>query len=801
MLLSYTSTGLQPLTYAAYPDLTELSPKKKGKLFCMQYGRAHFSHYMNSGTADFLRGRLSGRYKLAEDYANGRQVVKAILKDDNDRPDLSGTKVDLRKPLKLIRKSLRAVDGKLKDAEFTATVTAIDAQAISEKVQYEAALRVQMEHGPDLQRMGMGAPAGGTPPPADEDELQQRLQEDQLADEALMEMKIELALYRADYPGLVNRPCLREETTYGSSLIYLAQRGAHRVPVQVHVGDGVILPSRTEHYNNLQAGAHIERITLAQLLKEVEADPDTTFSADDLSRLETLARQSIARGQNGYYYDDLLAGRPEMAGQIEVLRFSFKTQDELVQKEYVNKFGNAIVRDKPAGYVEGKGATPGKVHRQTMSSWYEGTLIFGTELGYGCRKAYEQLRDEDNPLDCHPLYIVTSPDMLGGYTESIVEQCYVLIDMACEAFAKLRHKLNTMVGSWIMVNQKAILANTLNGKPMSEEETMKSFFRNGWIIGNTTDEDGNAIGPILTAGELPFAAEITELRNTVADCRMQIEQVTGINGSISAADPASRQGQAVTQMAISGAENTLDFLISAKQSRFERTCRALAANIKCTEDRAPLTGAVPTGGATKVVGQSPTLANRVFQYKVERKPTVDEWKRLYDQVSIMLTQQLIEPEDAIFIQSIDNLKQAAAMLATRARRKRKQAMQDAQAQTSMASQQQMASAKTTAEEARATINLEYDRKIELERVKGDNAVAAAEIQKQGHIDATEMLQWYKTQQMKEQQQHAAEQNAQAHDAKLAATDAQLTSQERQGADQRQHEAEQNAQQLASQPVE
>lgn len=775
MLLTLSST--LPHQSAAYPDLTERSAKKKNKDYILQYGRAFITHYLNSGSRDFLNGRLSGRYRTAELYANGEQPVKVLLKDENGQPDTSGDKMDLRKPMKLLKKSLRAVDGKLKDHDFVATVTPIDATAQDEKRAYEARMRVQMEHGAFLQSLGLTGPEGpaapGTELPIDEDDLAMHMEfKYRHRDAMLLEMKIALALYLSDY-AQVNRHCLRDENTYGSSVLYLGLRGPRRLPQRLYPGNCLFLPSDTEDYANLQAGAHIERISLAQVLAEIEADPDTTLDKNQREQLETLARQQLPGQGRNYYYDSNLKTPPEMAGQLEVVRFSFKSQDAVGKK--------------------GKGPRP------TLSSWYEGSLIVGTEIGYGCRRAYEQLRDEDNPFDCHPLYVVTSPDMLGGFTESVVEQCMMIVDMACDASARLRFKLNTMVGSWLEFDIDAIEASALKknngtGAQMSAQETIAHFFRNGYIAarkGHPDDPDGKR-GNLVTAGELPFEREIAAHWNTIAQCRQEIEAITGINGSISADDPASRQSVGTTKLAIQGAENTLEYLYFAKQRRFERVIRALAVSLKQSEARAPLTGSVPPGYNAKgidVVGTSDTLPGRTMQAKIERKPTDQQWRDFYESAKVAMNQKEITLSDYSFLLQIDNLKQATAMLGIRARRNQQQASQSAEQQTTMASQQQMDSARVTAEELRKTNAELHAQKMELEALRGQNAVAAAQVQVKGQLDAAELLNLFKAQQQQHAQLHAAQQAAQQQQAELVKEDARLTSQEEQAALQRASDAE------------
>ena len=803
MILSYNSDF--GLTAAAYPSLTETDPRRKGKNYVIQFGRAFFTHYVNSGSRDFLNGRRSGRYAEAELYAGGRQPVKAILKDEDGHRDMNTQdKAGLRKALKLMPKYLRAVDGKLKDHDFTATVTPIDATAQDERRAYEAAMRVQMEHGEFLKSLGIPPPGGQAGPevPIDEDELQLHMElKYRHHDAMLLEMKLARALYLADYPQQ-NRQCLRHETIYGSSVLYLGLRGPHRLPVALNPGNCMFLPTDTENYANLQAGAHIEKISLAALLKEVEADPDTTFTADEVERLVSIAKQNMpGSGSRNTYYDDTLGGRPEMAGQLEVVRFSFKSQDMVVQKEGVNKFGNPQVRDKPAGYT-GQTDAKGTVHRRTVASWYEGSLILGTDLGYGCRKAYEQLRDEDNPFDCHPLYIVTSPDIMGGYTESIVEQCMALLDEASSAWSRARFKLATMRGSWIEINYDAIQSAVATSGTGSVTQSIAGLIRDGIIVVRPQEiaDSGGQYRPAITAGELPFEKEVNMQFAVIEQCKAQIEAITGINGSISAEDPASRQGAGVTQMAISGAENTLDYLYHAKQSRFERVVRALAVSIKQTEDRAPMSGPVPVNGRVEIVGKSDTLSQRVTICKVERKPTEREWARFYDQVSIALTSKEINLSDAGFIQQIDNLKQATAMLGVRAKRNQMQASQSAQEQTSMASEQQMASAKVTAEEARKTNAELHAQAMELQTLKNEGAVMTVREQNAQQAAANEAQIQFNLTKQQEDLAHKAQMGAQQQDAKLAMHDAQLSSQEQESGYQRAHEAEQGAADRAAQPA-
>jgi G:T/U-mismatch repair DNA glycosylase len=175
-------------------------------------------------------------------------------------------------------------------------------------------------------------------------------------------------------------------------------------------------------------------------------------------------------------------------------------------------------------------------------------------------------------------------------------------------------------------------------------------------------------------------------------CIMLLQEITGANGAVAGANPAVDQGKGTTELAIQGSQNTLEYLFYAKQSRFERVCRALVSNIKAND---------------------PDLAARTMQVKVEQVPTQEEWFQFYQNLAIYGTNGLITPADDAAIREVKNLKEARRLLASRAKRKRLQDMEDATAREQSAAQVQMQSAQSAEQGKQATLQLESQLQMQM----------------------------------------------------------------------------------------
>lgn len=803
-----------PASSCALPNLAELDPKKKTKAYITQYGRGYLWAYSVSGSEDFYRGR--DKYQRADDYANGDNTVKAALKKSAaTRDEASTAQIDFR-PLPLLHKPLMSVEGLLKDHSYEATATPIDAASQDEQAEYAGRMRAWMEHQSFLEGLGNVPPGGpGADIPLDSDELDLRLEVNYKIREAIdLEQKIAFAFYLADY-ARQDQQCTRDETVKGVSVLYMARRGPRRLPLHLHPGDCFILPARSEDFPNLQAGAHLERLSLGQVLAEIADDPDTSLTETQKQALQNAAKSNQSSGSyagGGAFLDPSLGNQPELAGQVDVVRFAFVSTDLEVQKEYINKFGNKHIRLMEAGYGGPQETNPGpakdvQIHRKGVQNWYEGTLVLGTDISYGCRKAYEQLRDEQNPFACLPLYIVNAPGLVGKKIKSIVERCQPIVDTASRAFVKMNHTMAKWPDVYAKLNRDALLEavtdlrGTQSAQQVGTAQALEQLFREGVVVANEVDDQGNPIGKAIEINLTPAMTAAVSHWNTIQQCKAEIADITGINGAISGDDPASRQGEGVTQLAISGSQNALNHLFVAKHSRFERAAKAIAASIKSGEDkgRAPLTGsmsvATRSGKKAVYVQPSPGIASRQFQLKIEQKPTEQQWQGFYAIMNNALVAKDITAGDVAFLYTVDNLKQARFLLDVRTKRNDLKKQQQAEAASKMQGEQATAAAQAKGEQDRLTDDHKTDNEIRVWTLRNAGALAVATEQKEGHVAAAALAQQGRLQSLDVTGQQQAQRQQVSEVAQHERHDAQLTSQEQQAAAQRAHE-----QQLAQQPV-
>ena len=813
----YVSVDAVPKTACALPDLTITDPRRKNKAFITQFGRGYLWAYAQSGSVDFFRGR--NRYAELEAYANGDNVVKSALKkDETGQTDPENAKIDFR-PLPLLKKPLMSVEGLLKEHSYEATVTAVDDAARDERAMYEGIMRGWMAEQQFLANQAGNTPPGGPGAqiPLDEQDLALHMDTEYKLPEAMaMEQKIAFGMYLADY-ARQDQLCTRDETVLGASVLYMARRGPRRLPVHIKSGDALIMPAKTENFPNLQAGAHIERLSMGQVLAEIDDDPHTTLGVDELNQLKKLAESRQRSGSDGYasmggglWMDSAVGTDPELAGQIDVIRFAFVSTDMQVQKELIDQLGNRQLFDMKPDYKGPSETAPQKnstvkIHRRAVQNWYEGTLILGSDISYGCQLAYAQLRDEDDPFTCLPLYIVNAPGMVGGKIKSMVENCKVMVDIASRAVVKMQHNEAKWWDLTIKLNRDVLQEAAVNGGPggknLTSKEVMSELVREGIITGNEVDASGEQMGKVMEWIETPLGNAVTRHWITIQNAKAEIADITGVNGAISGDDPASRQGEGVTNLAIQGSQNALNHLFVAKHSRFERAARAIAASIKTSEAKAPFTGSLVSDGQggpkrNVYVKPAPKLIQRSFTFKIEQKPTQQQWDRFYDMMNNALVEKEITSSDVAYLMTIDNLKQARYLLASRSKRNIQQQQQQKAADIKSQGEATAQAAQAKGDEDRKTAKDKTENRIKEINATGmwayKNTLATLNAQQQVAAQSQEG----KFAQLAAQHDHEANLAADEINADLARHSATLDSQEQESDVQRQHEMELAAQQPA-----
>lgn len=660
-------TRLVANTSAVYPDLSEKNPAMKDAAYIAQYGQAHVSDYQTNGRMDWY-GNNEASDRLA--YAQGRQDPAKYrrLRRDNEKLDKVGSRLDLR-ILKVVPKYVKTISGLLDQAEYVASADAVDGLAEDMKAAYEGALRAQMENGDKLGEVGVNMSPDGQPAPLDEDEIMLRMLQYKNAEALRLEASVQKSMYDTNMPQVM-RKCNMYNAIFGRSCIYHYRTKGHVLPQSIEPWRLFLLPSLDEDYKDLKAGAHLEEITIGQLRSEA-GDEFTD------SEYRDLAASKSVQSRGGRSWSDIVAtdgiGNYLNSMTVQIIRFGFMSWNE----------------DEKGKYW----------------AWYEGTLVVETQLAYGCRQAYNQLYDMENPGAVLAPYIPIIPDQIAGWSMSVVDEVMSPADFVQRNWIKLQDELNRSVSKGFAYDLDRIEDVVLSEKKkLTKDEVIEMFERTGrWVhTGVTADgtKDGN-----IGLRELPngISTDVITLFQLIQNGIDLIERMTGVNSAVSAGNAEKRVAVGALDAAKAGAANALQFLFAAQSSLFERSARAVASHHRQQE--------ILERGVDEGYGA------HVFRLLIEQLPTAEEKEKFQTTLNEALAAGAIDFLDVNIIQQVKNPRLGRILLAARAKRKQADMAKMKQEDAANASKLQAQAAADKLKELQTLKQMEYDARLNEIKVK------------------------------------------------------------------------------------
>jgi len=659
-------TRLIANTAANYPDLSITDPLLKDAAYIAQYGQAHIAAYQSTGKMDWF-GNTEASDRLA--YAQGRQDPAKYrrLRTENQRLDKVGSRLDLR-ILKVVPKYVKTISGLLDQAEYIASADAIDGLAEDMKAAYEGQLRAQMESGDKLAQVGVNMSPDGQAPPLDEDEIMLRMLQYKNAEALRMEASLVKGNYDGNMPQVM-RKCNMYNAIFGRSCIYNYRTKGNVIPQSIEPWRLFLLPSLDEDFKDLKAGAHLEEITIGQLRSE---------AGDEFSEAEYRTLASAGRQLLGKTWTDMMQqqsmGDAINAVTIQIVRFGFMSFN-----------------------IDEKGQ---------YWAWYEGTLVVGESgMYYGCRQAYNQLYDMNNPGAVLAPYIPIIPDQIAGWSVSVVDEVMSPADFVQRQWIKLQDELNRSVPKGFAYDLDRIEDVVLsNNKKLSKEEVIEMFERSGrWVhTGVTADgtKDGNIGLRELSNGITPDVLTLFDLIQRGIDL---IERMTGVNSAVAAGNAEKRVAVGALDAAKAGAANALQFLFSAQQSLFERCCRAMAAHYRQQE--------ILERGTSEGYGA------HVFRLMIEQLPTQEQKDKFQETLNAAVEAGAIDWVDVNIIQQVKNPRLGRILLGARVKRKQADAEKAKQADAENTSKLQAQAAQDKLKELQSLKQMDIDARLAELRVK------------------------------------------------------------------------------------
>jgi len=768
-MLSLSFSGTAGGTTPAYPNRSERNPKKKTPAFIAQWGRAFVHEVLRDGTFQhWHHARALNDTRLA--YLLGKQDAKMYdrfvepMNSEND-PTGIARRID-RRILPLVPKHVRILSDKLSEQEFAPTVTVIDELGEHEKEAHLEQIRTQMRHGDWAAENGLQPPPGmPANMPRDEEDLQLYATSEYQHEEAMhLEQKLALSLAEGNWKQL-DRDVVLHFYAFGEACGYVATGPSGRpLPCLLLPGRVLLLASAHEDYRDMRAGAHLEHLTLGQL----RAEAGEQFKKEEWDEIE---RNATSRTGTSWDLPQGL-GNPQDSGMVQVVRFSFLSEDDLVYKTATNRLGNEYTRRKSVDYKNTSGT--GKVTRATATNVYEGTLIVGTDLSYNCRLAVGQLRDMDNPLLGLLPYRPMTPGLLAGHSACPMDEVMGISDFCQEQWLRLQEAClravpqgynfdpEVMIESISMLKGQGLGADGL----LDIKPTLTQFYRDGNTVSKRKAKDGSLLPPMVTKNDTGVPTDVLQYWQNLRAGMQMLESIMGSNAVVSAATPDPEAGKGQSELAVAGTLSSLGGLAHGKTAMFEGMCRAMGLRIWLQEKRQPVTGTLPgkPGQPPTAVKARPGIGKRRFAFRIEKLPTKQDWADFYAIAKVSLQAEQITLADYAYLVEIDNLKLARRLLAQRAKRIIEQKMQELQQNQQATIQGQVTSAQEAEKAKQGTIQLQHQLDMQKESAITERAYGVARIYADGQHRTEQQRGQHQQEKIETQETGAALRQALGHEA-------------------------------------
>lgn len=629
----------------SYPDPLAPFEEKKKEAYGVKYANYIQDQWFNGkiigdGCSHFERREWIRKRRL---YAKGLQdqdQYKKIVARQTE--DMSFLNLDWR-PTNFAGKFVRVVTGGINDDNYSINITALDRLAGQEKNKLKENLTKNLKAKALLQDakqlLGVDvAPHGYIP--EDEEDLKMYLDikfrpKCEIAEEILINYAFKTNNWHT------TKELINEDMTV-AGLGVAKVRTDKRNGLQLdYIDPEFFIHSyvKQKDFKDLKYCGHIEPTTIGDL----QRNGDFTEA-----QLRDIAKHyaSINRHSINDYETAPFASLLEL--KVDVLHFNFQTTKELVYKKRKTKHGN-FYSQRPDTYNPKTRSDYERAGR-VFNTWFEGSVVIGTEHIYNYRECENILTDEnDNAL---PDYIVRAANWYENKPSSFVSEIEPTLDQMHYTLLKLQHLVSEIRpnGAVIDLDMLAEMESvTKGGGKMSTTELLALFQTKGITFSKTANmgDDGVKSNPavqVLANGVPPNLPHLLEI---LQDQYQRVRDITGIN-PFRDGSQNERALVGVQQAAIIASNDTTAHIVNAcldvTKTVAERVSSRLTDIFAKSSIRERYERAVSKENM-EVVESLKDRSLHEFGFHVQLKPTLDAIQELNEDLSLALQAQEISVED------------------------------------------------------------------------------------------------------------------------------------------------------------
>ena len=687
--MSYSSTNKKTSTF---PDPLAPAAQKLDKSYGLKYAKAIEGNW---GKIDDESGTYQKRRREFErnrDYANGTQdttIYKQIL-NSLDPNNGDGTLLNLDwAPVPIIPKFVKIVVNKILSSDPYPNLQAMDPVSSSEKDAKKRKLQMQIQNKDlyaQMKQSGVGMSTDPSQIPDTLEEAEIFLDTNVKTDaEVAAQVATNMTLSWNDFNDSTFRRCVNDLVTLGMSVVKRENDPNYGI-VTNYVDPCDFVHSYTEdpNFKDLVYAGHVKTITIEELKRTCGDE----FNEEEF---EKIAKQVAGKFNNNSsvfgtkYYDEkrdrMKYGYDEY--RIQVLDFEFLSVDCMYFEDKSNRFGNTNFFFKGDSYTEPKSSVfERKSHKMENATVYGGKYIVGTDyiFGYGMKT--------NIPKNIHDLsrarlsYSVSATNMRRMMPKSIVGSITGFADQLQLTHLKIQQAVAKAKPDGLIVDIEGLDNVQLGrGGELQPLEIQDIYEQTGVFYYRSKNPEGGFQNPPVRPLDNTIR-NINQLIGLYNHYLRMIRDATGINEAMDGSTPKSEDLVGVREQAIAGGNNAIYDVTHASMMLFKRVVEDI---VKCLQILPPESvifkvyeNAV---GSTNMGVLSSFSDLPMYNFGVIVKKQMDEKDRAYleQNIQVALSQREIDIEDAVAIRQLRDVDQAERLLIVRRKKRIKQQMEQAQA--------------------------------------------------------------------------------------------------------------------------
>jgi len=712
-----------------YPD-HKIDPAKKGKDFCMAYGKAAYHDWAYAYPKGVFANN-GGDYEKFRMYGLGKQPNSQYKKLLGVDQQTNNTWLSVDWSIRAIISPYRdRAISRLMEKEHGIVATPIDILAKSELDEYYSDMKAKLmvrqlmaQVNQELASHPLITLQSGEPMDLEELEMRVELGE-QFNRSKDAELAIAVGFHENDYKQK-RRKFYEDLFDLGVSGYKEGLGDDNKAKFRVVNPECIVINyCREQNFSDMVHAGELIDVSLVDLAMQKNEDGTPVFNESDLQEFAgTLAGRwgnpGILGNTSGWFktYDKF---------KCKVLDLEFFSYNDYTYTDRKDKNGNPVFRQEE--YGRGAKDNPRYV-RKRIKCVYKVKWVVGTDFCYDFGLADDQKRYNDPKKKAHTSlsYKFYAYNFYEMKAQGFMERLIPYLDDYQLTMLKIQNFKNRAVpsGWWLNLDMLENVALNKGGKNMEPKELLQMFFETGVLVGRSLDAAGNPIQgnvqpviPIENTAASELGMFFQDLINTV----MAIERITGYNdATMGQANPKTLvPGYQMAEMSTTHALFPMKF---AEDWLTERLAEDVLLRMQQGIKKGGISGYAPAinSNALQFIKVSSSIALRDYGIMLEEKTSDDQKMWLLQQMQGDIANGFLDTSDAVLLVNTLNVKQAQSIWSYRVKKAKemlhKRKMEELQATNDGIMQQQMAANQAKQDE----MLMEAQLKIQLQRdmIAGD----------------------------------------------------------------------------------